>query len=58
MTLLIFMAIMLVYALGMIAGMRTWYSGRRTLFMLGFIFPPAWWLGALLPPTEDAPERP
>ena len=58
MTLVVFMVIMLVYALGMIAGMRTWYSGRRTLFMLGFIFPPAWWLGALLPPTEDASERP
>ena len=54
MTALIVIAITVIYALGMVAGMRTWYSGRRTLFLLGFVFPPAWWLGALLPPTEDA----
>lgn len=54
MTVLIVIAIMVIYALGMVAGMRTWYSGRRTLFVIGFVFPPAWWLGALLPPTEDA----
>jgi hypothetical protein len=54
---LIVVGVMLFYALGMIAGMRTWYSGRRTLFVIGFLFPPAWWVGAFLPPTEGAPDR-